>query len=481
VPPPRGGSRCAFGLRFCGLVFGSVCLLGCAHYSPRPINPQQTATELSARSLADEGLHQFLTRALPRQPMPWPLPQWNLEQLTLAADFFQPNLEVARAQWTVAKAGIVTAGQRPNPSISLSGTYDTTTPPPWIPAMSFDVPIETGGKRGYRLAQTQRLAEVAQWEVVDQVWQVRSAVRSALLDLYGARRSSQVLVRQEAAQALVVDLLEGQLSAGAVAANEVTQARIMLDTTRLDRQQAHRQEVEALAVLAAAIGVPVGALDNADFSFAGLDQFPTTFIAPEIRREAMLHRADVRSALANYAASQAALQLEIANQYPDIHLGPGYEYDQTDNKWTLGLGLTLPILNQNQGPIAEAKAKRQLAAAQFLAAQARAIGETDLALAACEAALEQSATAAGLLGRLQQRLDAVKAAQEAGEVDPLAMASAQVEYGHGALLHLDALIKAQQALGQLENTVQSPLVISDEVMLQATTNSRSAETSSHEP
>jgi outer membrane protein TolC len=66
--------------------------------------------------------------------------------------------------------------------------------------------------------------------------------------------------------------------------------------------------------------------------------------------------------LAEYNASQSALQLEIAKQYPDIHLNPGYEFDQGDNKWSPGLTVTLPILNQNKGPIAEAEAKRTEAA-----------------------------------------------------------------------------------------------------------------------
>ena len=58
--------------------------------------------------------------------------------------------------------------------------------------------------------------------------------------------------------------------------------------------------------------------------------------------------------LAEYQASQSALQLEIARQYPDVQLGPGYEFDQGDNKWMLGLGVTLPVFNQNQGAIAAA-------------------------------------------------------------------------------------------------------------------------------
>ena len=90
-------------------------------------------------------------------------------------------------------------------------------------------------------------------------------------------------------------------------------------------------------------------------------QFPRDLTEPEVRRQALLNRADVRGALAEYAASQSALQLEIANQYPDVHLGPGYGWNTGnagDNEWTLGVTLDLPVLNHNQGPVAEAKAKR---------------------------------------------------------------------------------------------------------------------------
>ena len=65
------------------------------------------------------------------------------------------------------------------------------------------------------------------------------------------------------------------------------------------------------------------------------------------------------------------LRLEIARQYPDLHLNPGYEFDQADSKWALGLSIELPLLNQNQGPIAEAEARRLESAARFESLQAR--------------------------------------------------------------------------------------------------------------
>jgi len=180
-----------------------------------------------------------------------------------------------------------------------------------------------------------------------------------------------------------------------------------------------------------------------------------------------LNRADVRGALAEYAASQAALQLEIANQYPDIHLGPGYGWNTGnagDSAWELGLTVTLPMLNHNQGPVAEAEAKRAQAAAHFLAVQANAVAEIDSALAGYRAALQQVNTAKALRANSLKQLNAVRARVQAGEVEPLAAANAEVEFAASAQNRFSALIQAQQALGRLEDAVQSPLTLTAQTL-----------------
>src|SRR5207244_5176387 len=117
----------------------------------------------------------------------------------------------------------------------------------------------------------------------------------------------------------------------------------------------------------------------------------------ELRRRALNGRSDVEAALAEYEAAQSALQLAVANQYPNVTLGPGYIYDIGVNKFSLSPALDLPVFNQNQGQIGEALAKRQEAAAKFTALQAGSIGAIDSALAAYRAATHQLATAAALL------------------------------------------------------------------------------------
>ncbi|MFZ0828435.1 MAG: TolC family protein [Verrucomicrobiia bacterium] len=436
---------------------------GCARFQPQPIAPDQTAAAFDRRSLTAAALEAFLETN--HVAGPWPRRSWDLDALTLVAFYYQPALAEARAQWASAQAAKITAGERPNPTVSATPGYDSQIPgnfSPWLVSLNVDVPIETAGKRGKRMAQASQLSEAARWNFVSAVWQTRSRLRAALLNLYAARETGSLFARQESAQSNVVRLLEGQFAAGAVSSYEVTQARVTLGTTRLARQEAEGQRHQAWGQLANALGLPLPALDDVPLSFAGLDQFPQDLTATEVRRQALLNRADVRGALAEYAASQSALQLEIASQYPDVHLGPGYGWNTGnagDNEWTLGLAVTLPVLNQNQGPIAEAKAKRAEAAAHFLTVQTTAIAEIDSALAGYHAALQKSATARALQDDSRKQLDSAHAQAKAGETEPLTLANAEVEYTAGAQNHLDAMVKAQAALGQLEDAVQSPLTL----------------------
>jgi len=388
-----------------------------------------------------------------------------VDSLTFAAFYFNPALGEARAHLDAIRAGEKTARQRQNPTLSATVAYDNQipdNPTPWsLVPLSLDLPFETAGKRGDRIRQAEALSRAAACRLQSLLWQTRTEVRSALLERQHLAGRLALLRAQAAAQGRIVQLLEGQQAAGNVSGAEVTQARIAAATDQVDAEDGEIKASEARARLATALGLPVRALEQADLRPIAA-QPPTVPDPADFRRRGLIHRADVRQALFEYAAAQAALQLEIANQYPDIHLGPGYQYNSGsagDNQWQLSLSLSLPILNQNQGPIAEAKAKRSEAAAHFLAVQAQALGEIDAAAEAVTAARNQARAAESLAAGLRRRRESAQALRQVGETDPLARAGAEVEYLTGELARLDAQAAALDAYGRLEAAVQDPALL----------------------
>jgi outer membrane protein TolC len=269
---------------------------GCAHYQPKPLVPEKTAAEFVSRTLADAGLRAFIETNLHTVLPAWPPASWDFTHLTLAALYFHPDLDVARARWAVARAGTKTAAQRPNPTLSVTPGYNTTTavPSPWLVTPTLDIPIETAGKRGYRIAEATQLSEAARLDIASAAWHVRSRLRRAWIEVYVAQETHALLRRQHATLEQVVKLLEAQLAAGAVSPVEVAQTRVLLDRNRLDLHDAERRHAEARAGLAAAIGIPAAASDTVVLSFAGLTEVPVELPTAEARRQTLLHRADIR-------------------------------------------------------------------------------------------------------------------------------------------------------------------------------------------
>ncbi|MEI6779679.1 MAG: TolC family protein [Verrucomicrobiota bacterium] len=439
-------------------------LAGCARFQSRPFSPSETAARLESRSLDSPGLKSFLSTNLNRELPTWPAAKWDFEMLTLAAFYYQPSLDVARAVLAEAQAGVVTAGARPNPTLGFTPQYvfNPGSEPPWVAALNLDWPIETAGKRGARIAQAKHLSESARLAIIAAAWQVRSQLRVSVIDLSAALRRESLLRQQLAVQEQVVTSLEQRRDAGALASTEITPARLLWQKARLDLGDAQRQQVEARGRVAEAIGVPVSALRNIEVDY-DLASFPADLdrlTSSEARYQALQRRPDVLAALADYAASESALQLEIAKQYPDIHLNTGYEYDQGLQKWgLLGFGVELPLLNRNEGPIAQAEARRKHAAASFEALQVHVIAEIDRAVAVYRLAAKSREGAEAVLTTQRRQQEAVEQQFKAGSADHLDVLSAQLELAASELALKDGQSKLHQALGALEDAVQRPLAI----------------------
>ena len=433
-------------------------LAGCAHFELKPLDVTQSASDFDARTLDTPELRAFIETNL-GPVSAWPPALWDFKQLTLAALFLHPKLDLARAELASVRAAEITAGGRPNPTVGVTPEYNFNAASgvsPWIATVQFDIPIETAGKRGHRIARAQHLSDAARLRLGSLAWEVRAGVRNALLDLGDALRRVDLLERQLAAQQRAVVALETKLANGAATSGEVAPFRLALARTRKDITDARVQTDEARARLASSVGVPLKSLPPVTALSADVPP-DASFASVEARRRALTSRADLLAALAEYAAAETALKLEIAKQYPDVHLGTGYQFDQGENKWALGLTVEIPVLNRNQGPIAEASAKRAEAAARVLALQARIVGDVDRALAVWQGAQASAAAMEAVRTAQQNRLASLKAQFDAGAIESLDLLNAEVELAADELFQWEARVKAMRASGELEDAIQFPL------------------------
>ncbi len=442
---------------------GSALLPGCAvqPYKPAPLAPEASAAAFESRSLTDPELRSFEESHLGHATSAWPPGSWDLPSLSLAALYFSPELDSARARVAESRAALTTAGARPNPTLGITPGI----PSPYLLTLDLSFPLETAGKRGYRIESAQHSALASQLDFAQAVWTVRGAVRAAMLDDLIAARTVELLRSEAKIRQSQVDLSDRMAALGEMPRLQADAARVELSRARAALGAAESQAVEARAALAAAIGVPATALQNVQLSWPDMDRPPPAASLPigELRRAAVINRLDVRSALEKYAAAEAALRLQIAKQYPDIDIGPGYTYEEKLSYFTLGFSAAIPMFDRNRGPIAQAEAERLQAAAAFLGTQAEVIAKSERALAVYRVALEELAEAAHLKELTATRQRSIDAAVRTGEQGRLELDDADIEQLVAARTELETLARAQHALGDLEDAVQRPLTPGDEL------------------
>ena len=438
---------------------GATLAAGCAvqHYQPAPIAPEQTAAAFTARTLDDAGLAAFAEPAY--GPAAWPPAAWDYRALSLAALYFNPSLDAARARISESQAHILTAGAHPNPTLALTPGI----PSPYLLTVDLSFPIETAGKRGYRLQAARSLDLAARLELAQAAWTVRSSVRAALVDQWVASRTLDLLRAEADRRTEQTRLLEAMASAGEISRQEVSTADVELSQSHTAVGLAEARSVEATAALAAAIGIPAAALRDVRLAWPEWESPPSAESLPrdEIERDAVLNRLDVRAALARYAAAESGLQLEIAKQYPDIDIGPGYSYEEKLSYFTVGFAVTLPLVDRNQGPIAEAEARRRQAQVEFVQTQNEVISKSARARALYAAALDGLAEAGRFADVQTRRGEATRKFVQAGEQGKLDLDDAEIERSAAERARLDALAQAQRALGDLEDAVERPLAAED--------------------
>jgi outer membrane protein, heavy metal efflux system len=439
-----------------------VC--GCANqqsYEPKALDPKQTAAQFHARNLDEPALRRFMVeRGYPDTT--WPPVQWGLSELTLAALYFHPEVNVARAHWNSARTAVVTAASRDVPGLEIVPEFHSRTGgglSPWSLGLVVDFRIVRGGKRAARVEQATLSAEAARLDIGAAAWQVRSRLRGRLVDYQAAQSQAALAAREIETRSEITRLLEHRLALGAIANADMAPARVLEQEARFRGAQAQLRLDSALPALADAMGLPLQKIIGLEIAFKQWEQPPAaaSLDAAALEAAALTNRLNIRRALLRYAATEAAFKLEIHKQYPDLQLRPGYAWDQGDKRWALGVGFSLPLPGSNAGPIGEARLERESERAKFVALQAAVIGEVAQAWSAYRGALQQWQKTSDLNAGQARQYQLVRLRFAKGQADQLDMATAQAELLLGERQRLEALTALQNAWGRLEDALERPL------------------------
>lgn len=402
-------------------------------YQPSPIDIEQTTREYRIREINSPEIKDWLKEHDQNVEI-WPREQWDIESLVLVGKYFSTDLAVAEAKVKVAEAAEITAGHKPNPTIELSSEHHSEQPDgvsPWTLGTIFSWIYERPEKRQARIDHARAVTEVARLKQFEIEWQIRDAIMDNYLDAIAAIHKKKMLLEEKVILEQAQDVLARRMELGQASDFEISSTRLELQRLRLMINEAEADQIKALSQLALAVGLPANALNNIKLDPRHFEHLPDLTVynldLELLQTRALIERPDVLRVLSEYAVVEADLHREIENQYPDITLSPGFIFDQEDKLWVLAGSWLLPINNRNEGPIAEAEARRKVKGQEFLALQTSVLGEVHNAYIRYRTALQTFNEAQSLINELQVRGEKIQKQFELGYTDRLGIIRNQLE------------------------------------------------------
>ena len=437
-----------------------TALAGCAGTpAPQPADPAKTLADFSARRL--ESVAQ-----LPPATAGWDRSQWFAAALAL-----NPELAQQRAEVAAVAAAERTAAEIPNPNMELFAEYLKTAAesPAWLYGVSLDFLLRRPGERARLRQQAALESALAQSELSDSIWQVRASVRQALLDVVSANDEALLLATLVADRQALLDSDQARLKAGDLGRAQLLSDELELTRARQREQQTRARGMDARARLAAAVGVPLAALEGVPVRWPDWAQIGAlTAPAPERwRNEALIARPQIIGALRAYDLAEINLKGEVAKRWPQVRVQPAYAWggqgvredalDQIASESALGVSFELPIFNQHQGAIGEALGRRTAAGEHLKAVQAAIYGQIDraeLGWPTAQRAWNDMQRLAALADEQQRAQQQALAAGASDRSETLAAGIASLE---ARLAVLEAAYAAQGAFAALEDAYRRPL------------------------
>ena len=349
------------------------------------------------------------------------------------------ELSLARAATDGAAADVTSAGQMPNPDVSLN----LASISPWSGygaggwkdkkmdnILRLEQLIERGGKRELRVKGAEARLDAARFEFDDAVRQQLGVLRYAY---YNLRLAQEKLgLARETAALYGKSATAGKLRQKAGDIAPVDLSRLQIDQARADSdaRQAQADLEQAQFALAYLLGLEAQAAQ-----LVAADNWPA--LEEQALNQAPLEqRPDLEAARRRMTAAEADRDLARAQKKRNVTLGVQYEHNMQNaptNSYGFGVSVPLFVWHEYEGEIARAEADFNVARLQYDQQQALAFGQVGQARNALLAARDRyKRLESGLL------VDAERVAK-----------SAEFAYTTGAMGLMD-LLDARRTLRQIQ-------------------------------
>jgi cobalt-zinc-cadmium efflux system outer membrane protein len=308
--------------------------------------------------------------------------QEEVLSITLAESeslFYKNNIQLISQRFSIdsAKANVITARLIDNPQIGLNtGLYEPETKKFFdfgksTGEVSFQISqlIKTAGKRVKNIAVMETGVNITEYQYYDLIRSLLQTLRTDFFNLYYLQQTQDVYDLEINSLAETAKAFEEQVKNGNVAEKDLVRIRSQLYSLQaeLANLQTTMQNVmsEFKLLIRARPEVLVRAQVVSDPS---LKNEIRNITYGQLTDSIYANRYDLKAANAQLVQSRQNLAFQKSMAVPDITIGTDYDKlgSYVKNFNSIGIGLSIPLFNRNQGNIRQAKDMIEISGQQLL-------------------------------------------------------------------------------------------------------------------
>lgn len=380
------------------------------------------------------------------------------------------DLNSFREEKGIRDAGKIRAGLLPNPTLDFEAATGALTGSSGENSLSLGVSQEffLGGKRGKRLAIAERELEMYRWQLADRERLLRTEVKAAFYEVVLTEQRISLADRSIQLNRQLLEVSKERLAAGDIPELEMNLVKVELarsEGARIEIEKALNQNQAKLWTL---MGLSPGESPLIAGTFAA--EIGKTEKLPVYKQLVHGKRPDLKALEAEKSRGEADIVLARAEGLPNLTAGLALRRETTameingiegkDTAYTIGLRLSMPIplFDNNQAGVQEARARQRSSESRLAIAARNAEREVETAYASLQNAEKiLSLYKANIIPQLEENLQLTQEAYRLGEVGILAVIQEQKKFFEVSESYLTALHDRQAAHVKLESAVAADL------------------------
>ncbi|WP_075557483.1 TolC family protein [Parabacteroides timonensis] len=276
------------------------------------------------------------------------------------------NLELIAERYNIdrAEAEVIQARLFENPVISLEqNVYNRLNGKYFDVGREGEAVVEVeqliyiAGQRNKRIRMEKLNKEMAVYQFEEVLRTLRSELNSKFIELYYTGKSLSVYDKEIVYLQQLLEVMKEQNAKGNISLLEKSRIQALLLSLQQERNEASNQLISLQGDMKLLLGLNASESFEPVFDESVLNQVDIASIPFIELNNRLAERPDIKMAHTNIQVSRANVSLQKSLAFPEVSLKGSYDRagNFCDNYFAIGLSVSVPIFNRNQGNIKSAR------------------------------------------------------------------------------------------------------------------------------